>query len=129
MVNKAGMLDNENPYTQFEFLTGISYAGNEYVGIVVNQDNQILTFYDVDSIGTTENKQIFLELGELWWWESNRQLPIDVFLHHEMRQFHHCLKTFSMKDVEILFGPVTSLQNLIKKRIKRRSIQLVRKTD
>jgi hypothetical protein len=34
-----------------------------------------------------------------------------------------------MKDVEILFGPVTSLQNLLKKRIKRRSIQLVRKTD
>lgn len=118
-----------NLYTDLEFLTGISYAGNEYVGIVVNQDNQILTFYDVEAIPTTEKKKEFLALGEIWWWESNRQLPIDVFLHHEMKDFVHCLKTFSMKDVEILFGPVTSLQNLIKKRIKRRSIQLVRRVD
>ena len=34
-----------------------------------------------------------------------------------------------MKDIEVLFGPMTSLQNLIKKRIKRRGIQLVRKVD
>lgn len=114
---------------KLEFLTGISYAGNEYVGIVVNQDNQILTFYDVDVIPTAELKKEFLELGDIWWWESNRQLPIDVFLHHEMKPFKPCLKTFAMKDVEILFGPVTSLQNLLKKRIKRRTVQLIRKTD
>lgn len=118
-----------NTYSQFEFLTGISYAGQEYVGIVVNQDNQILTFYDVDSIPSTQKKKDFLDLGEIWWWESNRQLPIDVFLHIEMKEYVPYLKTFAMKDVEVLFGPVTSLQNIIKKRIKRRTIQLVRKTD
>jgi hypothetical protein len=68
-------------------------------------------------------------MGETWWWESNRMLPIDVFLNIEMRMFQPCLKTFIMKDVEILFGPVTTLQNLLKKRIKRRGIQLVKKTD
>ena len=114
---------------EIEFLTGIKYAGNEYVGIVVNTDNQILTFYDAGQIGDLELKKEFLELGNIWWWESNRMLPIDVFLHHEMKTFYSFLKTFAMKDVEILFGPVTSLQNLIKKRVKRRSIQLVRKTD
>jgi len=118
-----------NEYLNLEFLTGIQYASKEYVGIVVNQDNYILTFYDVDAIPTVQLKQEFLELGELWWWESNRQLPVDVFLHHEMQLFRPYIKTFSMKDVEILFGPVTSLQNLLKKRIKRRSIQLVRRTD
>jgi hypothetical protein len=123
------MEQQENPYTQFEFLTGISYAGDEYVGIVVNHDNHILSFYDIDVLPDATTKRYFLELGDTWWWESNRQLPIDVFLHYEMRVFQHCLKTFAMKDVEILFGPVTSLQNLIKKRIKRRSIQLIRKTD
>lgn len=115
--------------TDLEFLTGLRYAGSEYVGIVVNQDNQILTFYDIDSIDTAERKKEFLSLGDIWWWESNRQLPIDVFLHYEMKEFQSALKTFSMKDVEILFGPVTSLQNLLKKRIKRRSIQLVRRVD
>ena len=44
-------------------------------------------------------------------------------------QFVPFLSTFVMKDVEVLFGPMTSLQNLIKKRIKRRGVQLVRKTD
>ena len=120
---------SDNPYQQLEFLTGISYAGKEYVGIVVNQDNQIITFYDIESIATNERRKEFLELGELWWWESNRQFPIDVFLHHEMKPFLPFIKTFSMKDVEILFGPVTSLQKLIRKRIKRRTVQLVRKTD
>lgn len=118
-----------NNYNELEFLTGIKYIGEEYVGIVVNQDNQILTFYDVGSLPNSDYKRTFLELGDLWWWESNRQLPIDVFLHHEMKPFRPYLKTFAMKDVEILFGPVTSLQNLIKKRIKRRSIQLIRKVD
>lgn len=117
-----------NKYSNFEFLTGITYGGKEYVGIVVNQDGQILTFYDVEQIPTPEIKRDFLELGEIWWWESNRQLPIDVFLHYEMKSFMPYLRTFVMKDVEILFGPVTSLQNLLKKRIKRRTIQLIKKT-
>ena len=30
-----------------------------------------------------------------------------------------------MKDIEVLFGPMTSLQNLLRKRIKRRGVQLV----
>ena len=87
--------------TGIEFLTGIKYAGNEYVGIVVNTDNQILTFYDADMIGSKDLKREFLELGNIWWWESNRMLPIDVFLHHEMKPFYPFLKTFAMKDVEI----------------------------
>ena len=118
-----------NDYEDLEFLTGISYSGKEYLGIVINQDAQITSFYDVDSIPTTELKKEFLEYGELWWWESNRMIPVDIFLRHEMAQFRNCIKTFSNKDVEILFGPVTSMQNLLKKRIKRRSIQLIRKTD
>ena len=112
---------------EIEFLTGIKYAGNEYVGIVVNTDNQILTFYDAGQIGDLELKKEFLELGNIWWWESNRMLPIDVFLFHEMQEFNHCLRTFMNKETEILFGPVTSMQNILKKRIKRRSIQLVKK--
>ena len=122
-------MSDKQSYSDLEFLTGLSYGDREYVGIVVNHDNTIITFYDVEAMPTLSVKKEFLELGEVWWWESNRQIPIDVFLHYEMKPFIPYLKTFVMKDVEILFGPVTSLQNLLKKRIKRRSIQLVRKTD
>ena len=123
------MENTDSNYTKFEFLTGISYAGSEYVGIVVNCDSHILSFYDIQAIKAVDEKKLFLELGDIWWWESNRQLPIDVFLNYELTAFRYALKTFAMKDVEILFGPVTSLQDLVKKRIKRRRIQLVRKTD
>ena len=44
-----------------------------------------------------------------------------------MQSFRRCLRTFNNKDVEVLFGPVTSIQKIVKKRIKRRTIQLVRK--
>ena len=119
------MIDNE----RFPFITGISYSDTEYYGIVVNYDNSVLTFYDLYKIPTTDLKSHFIQLGETWWWESNRQLPIDVFLRYEMEPFKQCLTTLVMKDVQHLFGPMTSLQNMLRKRIKRRSIQLVRTTD
>jgi hypothetical protein len=112
---------------KFPFLTGIKYIDNEHVGLVVNSDNQMISFYDIDVIHSREEKQVILELGDTWWWGSNRQLPIDVFLRAEMKPFRYCLRTFMIKDVEILFGPTVSLQDLIKKRVKRRSIQLIRK--
>ena len=127
MDNKKELIKNTEE--KFPFLTGISYGGNDYVGIVVNYDNTICTFYDLDTIPTELLKQAILDYGDTWWWESNRQIPIDIFLFHEMSSFKSSLRTFVMKDIEILFGPMTSLQNLIKKRIKRRGIQLVRKVD
>ena len=76
-----------------------------------------------------KTRQDFVNLGETWWWESNRQLPIDVFLHNEIKSFQPFLTTVVMKYVEHLFGPMSTLQNLLKKRIKRRGIQLVKKSD
>src|SRR6056300_969399 len=98
----------DDSYKNLEFLTGIKYSDKEYVGIVINQDNQIITFYDVDVLSSNALKKMFLEYGELWWWESNRQIPINIFLRHEMAIFSDSIRTFSFKEVEILFGPVTS---------------------
>jgi len=123
-------MTNENKLQEkFPFLTGIRYNDTEYVGIVQNTDNQIISFYDVDSCKSDTEKQLILEYGDLWWWESNRMLPIDVFLFQEMQTFRHCVKTFILKETEIIFGPTISMQNILKKRIKRRSIQLVKKVD
>jgi hypothetical protein len=113
---------------QFPFITGLSYSGADYYGIVINHDSNIITMYDFAKIPTIEIKTQFIRLGETWWWESNRQLPIDVFLHYEMQPFQPYLTTMIMKDIEHLFGPMTSLQNMLKKRIKRRGIQLVKRT-
>jgi hypothetical protein len=71
-------------------------------------------------------KNQFLELGEVWWWESNRRIPINIFLKSEMTVFRYTIKTFNSKDVEVIFGPIVNLSEIAEKRVKRKSIQLVR---
>jgi hypothetical protein len=112
---------------KFPFLTGLLFNEKEFVGIVQNQDAQIISFYDIERCRNDAHKKLMLEYGDLWWWESNRQLPIDIFLFKEMQELQYTLRTFMLKETEISFGPVTSMQNILKKRIKRRSIQLVKK--
>ena len=52
-----------------------------------------------------------------------------MYFYLRMQDFGHCLGTFVLKETEVLFGPVTSMQNILKKRIKRRTVQLVKKVD
>jgi hypothetical protein len=117
----------ENLQENFPFISVINHVSHEYVGIIINQDAQVTSMYDYASIKTDVEKQRFLELGEAWWWESNRQIPINIFLLNEIAEFKYAIKNFSTKDVKVLFGPCTSLNDIIVKRIKRKSITLVRK--
>lgn len=109
------------------FLTLLTYGGNEYVGIVQNVDDTITTIYDYSVLKTDNQKITFLQLAESWWWESNRMVPINVFLKQEWVVFRPTLKTLNSKDVEIKFGPYISLKEIALHRSKRRSITLVRK--
>jgi hypothetical protein len=109
------------------FISVIMHVSHEYVGIIINQDAQVTSMYDYSAIKTDEEKQRFLELGEAWWWESNRQIPINIFLAREILDFRYVIKNFSTKDVKLMHGPCTSLNDIIVKRIKRKSITLVRK--
>lgn len=111
----------------YPFISYIGYGGNEYIGIIQNVDDYLTSVYDFGSLRTEEEKTAFLALGEAWWWESNRLIPINVFLRTEWAPFRHCLKTMNSKDVEIKFGPYVSLREYAAKKSKRRSITLVRK--
>ena len=114
---------------KYPFITLCVYASQEYVGIIQNQDNAITTIYDFGSITDLEQKKQFLELANVWWWESNRSIPINIFLKTEWDPFKPCLRTFVNKDLEILHGPVCSLVELARKKSKRKSITLVRRMD
>ncbi len=120
------MTSKEDFQKKFPFLTCIKTSGNEYLGIIVNHDDNVTSIYNYADIRTEEAKQVFLEMGEIWWWESNRKIPINIFLKQEMVDFRSCIKTFNSKDVEIIFGPVVNLGDIAEKRVKRKSIQLVR---
>lgn len=114
---------------RYPFITFCSYAGNEYIGIVQNRDDTVTTIYDFGNIQSAELKKLFVELANIWWWESNRSIPINIFLKNEWEVFKPFLRTFINKDLEILHGPCCSLIDLARKKSKRKSITLVRRVD
>ena len=109
------------------FITVCSYANQDYVGIVQNRDEMVTTIYDYGSIIDTKIKEKFLELGEVWWWESNRLIPINLFLKQEWAIFKPYIRTFTNKSLVVIHGPVCSMAELSKRRSKRRSITLVKR--
>ena len=112
---------------KFPFLSLIRKGDMEFVGIVQNQDNNVISFYDYGRIMSPQDKMRYLKSGEIWWHESNRKIPINIFLKGEFKYFRSTLVTLNAKDVEIVHGPTVKLSEISKKRVKRRTIQLVRK--
>ena len=112
---------------KFPFLSLIRKGDMEFVGIVQNEDTNVISFYDYGSLMNPQDKMRYLKCGEIWWYESNRKIPINIFLKGDFRYFRSTLKTLNSKDVEIVHGPTVKLSEISKKRVKRRTIQLVRK--
>ena len=112
---------------KFPFLSVVTYGGNEYIGIINNQDAFITSMYIYTNLRSDVDKAKFVELGEDWWWESNRMIPINIFLRSEIDPFRYSIITMNSKDVNVTIGPCVNLNNLSVKRIKRKSVQLVRR--
>jgi hypothetical protein len=83
--------------------------------------------YNFENVKTLEDKKEFLTLGEEWWWGTNRMIPINIIFKSKFEKFKPALVTFSLKDFEVIHGPIISLSNIIQRRVKRRNIQLIRK--
>ena len=116
----------DNIKDNFPFLSVVHYGDQEYVGIIINQDQYVTSMYDFELLKTEEEKKQMLELGEVWWWESNRLIPINIFLKHEMVPYRYSIFTMNTKDVEVVLGPTVNLHNMSIKRVKRKLIQMVR---
>ena len=119
----------DNIEQNLPFISVITYGGNEYIGIIINQDQYVTSFYDLNAIRTAQEKELFIEIGEVWWWESNRSIPINIFLKKDWEPFKTYLRTFVNKDLEILHGPVCNLKEMARKKSKRKSITLVRRVE
>jgi hypothetical protein len=118
----------KNIEEQFPFISVVAYGGNEYVGIIANQDQWVTTMYVYTQLKDFDQKDLLIELGEIWWWESNRLIPINIFLKKEIEEIKYCMMTMNTKDVKVVIGPCVNINNLAVKRVKRKSVQLVRKT-
>lgn len=115
---------------KFPFLSYGLVNDDPYLGIIQNSDNQFVSIYILDLIPGEELRNVFLELGDRWWWESNRKIPINVFIKDtRFRQFRNCLRMFSAKDFQLIAGHKVSLAETMNRRIRKRQITLVRKMD
>jgi|TARA_Y200000002_G_scaffold331635_1_gene296931 hypothetical protein len=112
---------------KFPFISVVTYGQKEFVGIINNQDNFVTSMYVYTDLLEDQEKKAFMEVGEAWWWESNRMIPISIFMRKEMEQFRNILTTMNSKDVKVVMGPTVNLNNLSVKRVKRKSVQLIRK--
>jgi|TARA_B100001094_G_scaffold200149_1_gene194208 hypothetical protein len=117
----------KNIEKDFPFISVVTYGGNEYVGIIANQDQYVTSMYVFTMLKTDEDKKRFLELGDSWWWESNRMIPINIFLRTDISPYSYALMTMNSKDVKVSIGPCVNLNALSIKRVKRKSVQLMRK--
>jgi len=118
--------ERKNLLDQCPFLTLLTYVNRDYLGIIQNLDDSVVSFYDFESVAA-DQRLTFLELGETWWWSSNRQIPINLFLKADWIVFKSTLKTLNSKNVEIVQGPYVSLKESASQKSKRRSVILVRK--
>lgn len=113
-------------HERYPFLTLMLHQKiNPMVGVVQLQATKFTTVYQLDSIPDPAQKQKFLELCEIWWFESNRIIPISIFLQDEMEEFRYALRTFPTRELKILVGPCVNLSSYVRKRIKKKSIRLV----
>ena len=118
----------KNLEKNFPFISVVAYGGNEYVGIIVNQDSTVTTMFVYSKLKSDEHKKLLLTLGEVWWWESNRMIPINIFLRKEISELSYCMISMNTKDVKVSVGPCVNLNNLTIKRVKRKSVQVMRRT-
>ena len=109
------------------YLTGLTFSGKDYIGVLQNQNAVVTSFYDYEDLPTPELKNKLLELADSWWWESNRKIPINIFLKGDWTYFRTTLISLATKDIQVVHGPCLRLSDIAKKRIKRRTIQLVRR--
>lgn len=113
---------------KFPFLSYGRLLDKHYIGIVQNSDSKMLSMYVMDLIPSEELTELFLHFGYSWWWDSNRQVPINMFIKDpRFRLFRVSLRHFSRKEFDHIAGPAVSLADSLNRRVRKRQITLIRK--
>ena len=121
------MFSLEQMLEQYPFLSYIKYPTADYIGVIQNFDGDIISMYAFNKLRTDEDKRGFLEAAETWWWESNRLIPINIFLKNSWDKYRYSTVTLTTKDIREQCGHVVSISKLAERRTKRRVVQLVKR--
>jgi len=119
------MISIEQMLEQYPFLSYIKYTHSDYIGIIQNHDTDIVSMYAFNKLRTEKDKLGFLQAAEIWWWESNRLIPINIFLKETWNPYRYSTVTLACKDIIEQQGHIVSIAKLAERRTKRRVLQLV----
>ena len=110
---------------KFPFLSLYEYGGEEFLGIIQNYGKNIVSVYNFNKITDQQLKRRFIELGEIWWTESNRKICINLFFKQDFDVFAPFMVNYVSKEFRLLNGHIVSLHSLNAKRVKRKRVQMV----
>lgn len=116
---------------KYKFLTALvveDEKGNQdvRVGIVQNETQKVIHFFDIEKIRDETLRTRFLEYGDQWWWEASQRLPIDAFIGPEFSVFRElALVGYPKKSITEHIGPTLNLNDLYGKRIKKKKIDIL----
>lgn len=111
---------------RYPYLTFLQVGDTAVLGVVQNVSPHVVNVFDFARLRTEEHRRDFLRLAEEWWFESNTQVPIDVFLAGKFDHLLHCLRFYPRTAVLKIEGPQINLDELYKRRIRRRRTEFIR---
>lgn len=115
-----------NEHKTYPFVTVIEHNEIKYYGIIKIKSKQYITLYCFNKMDETLQEEL-LVLANNWWWQSNRSIPICLFMQEEMEKYENYTTRFNTDQCTVISGPVISLSDLPTKRIKRRNVALKKK--
>lgn len=115
-----------NTKPTFPFITVLECDGEQYIGVLKIKSKQYITLYCFNNMPEDQKKEL-IDLAQQWWWQSNRAIPISLFMREEMEDYEKYTLRFNTDSCTNIQGPLISLSELPTKRIKRRNIALKRK--
>lgn len=126
MLDSETKAQIEETRAEHEFLTFLVLSTGEVkVGIIQNESPKMVLFYDFEKIRDKDQRRLFLEFGDSWWWGSNQALPVDSFIGEDFDIFHPALTGYPKKSITEMHGPTISLQEQYLKRVKKKKIEIV----
>lgn len=115
----------EETRSKYEFMTFVVLKEDVVFGIVQNETPKLLMVYQFDLLRSTEEKELFLQFGDEWWWGSNHAIPINLFIGERFEAFEYVLRGYPKKPVQQVIGPTFNLADRYLKRVRKKRIELI----
>jgi hypothetical protein len=123
------MIDNlEKIYPYLTYIKTDKF-GTEIIGVMQKVTAKFVWIYDYDLIEDEDARKRILEYAQKWYYESNMEITIEMFIGRAFDEFTPYLRGFSVKDISEIVGPQVNLGETFRRRTKKRTIHLVREMD